>query len=252
MLVATLQPPEGFDFTRALDALVGSGTALAVSAVLLPVDPVRLVRERLGPLLDRLAAALVRIAGALERRDEREAERALVALSQLDPLYEHLGEALAAAGDAARISLGRRGQLGRLERYVLAVGEVGLAIENTRALARGVARAIALDDSTPPEIVAAIHELADAARELGPLLEEDDAEPSREAALRAVRLANAVLGETANLSAVHIVGQVRLVAVDLLRAGGMPRPEAQRPGARRRRASASTTSPRPAGSRCRR
>lgn len=227
VLVATLQPPEGFDFSRSLDALVGGGTALAVSAVLLPVDPVRLVRERLGPLLDRLAAALERIAGALERRDEREAERALLALSQLDPLYDNLGEALAAAGDAARISLGRRGQLGRLERYVLAVGEVGIAIENTRALGRGVVRAIGLDDSTPPEIVAAIHELAVAARELSPLLEEDDLAPSREAALRAVRLANAVLDATGNLSAVHIVGQVRLVAVDLLRAGGMPRPEAQ-------------------------
>ena len=42
-----------------------------------------------------------------------------------------------------------------------------------------------------------------------------------------MRLANAVLDETANLSAVHIVGQVRLVAVDLLRAGGVPRAEAQ-------------------------
>ena len=51
--------------------------------------------------------------------------------------------------------------------------------------------------------------------------------PSREAALRAVRLANAVLAETTNLSALHIVGQVRLVAVDVLRAGGMPRTEAQ-------------------------
>ena len=228
VLVATLQPPEGFDFSRALDALVGSATALAVSAVLLPVDPVRLVRERVGPLLDRLAAALERIAGSLERRDEREAERALVGVSQLDPLYDNLGAALAAAGDAARISLGRRGQLGRLERYIVAVGEIGVAIENTRTLARGVVRAIGLDDSTPPEVAAAIHELAVAARELGPLLEEGDPEPSREAALRAVELANAVLAETSNLSAVHIVGQVRLVAVDLLKAGGMPRDEAQR------------------------
>jgi hypothetical protein len=36
-----------------------------------------------------------------------------------------------------------------------------------------------------------------------------------------------VLAETTNLSALHIVGQVRLVAVDLLRAGGIPRTEAQ-------------------------
>jgi uncharacterized membrane protein YgaE (UPF0421/DUF939 family) len=227
VLVTTLQPPEGFDFDRAFDALVGSGTALAVSALLLPVDPVRLVRERLGPTLDRLAAVLERIANALERRDEREAERALVAVAQLDPLYDHLTAALAAAGDAARISLSRRGKLSRLERYVAAVGELGVAVENVRTLARSAGRAIALDDSIPPDVLAAIRELATAARELVKLLEHEQAAPSREAALRAVRLANAVLAETSNLSAVHIVGQVRLVAVDLLKAGGMPRPEAQ-------------------------
>ena len=228
VLVATLQPPEGFDFDRALDALVGSGTALAVGSLLLPVDPVRLVREGLGPVLDRLATVLDAIADALEHRDAREADRALGAVGRVDALYDHLTATLAAAGDAARISLGRRDTLSKLDRYVAAVGEVGLAIENVRALARGSVRAIALEDSTPPEVIVAIRELGTSLRELGNLLEEDgDPEPSREAAMRAVRLANAVLAETSNLSAVHIVGQVRLVAVDLLRAGGMPRAEAQ-------------------------
>jgi uncharacterized membrane protein YgaE (UPF0421/DUF939 family) len=228
VLVATLQPPDGgFDFDRALDALTGSATALAVGSLLLPVDPVRLVRERLAPLLERLAAALETVASALEHRDPAEAERALAAVSLLDPIYDHLSAALAAAGDAARISLGRRGALSRLERYVAAVGELGLAIDNVRALARGATRAIALDDNTPPEVIAAIRELATATRELGGLLEDEGARPSRDAALHAVRLANAVLDETSNLSAVHIVGQVRLVAVDLLRAGGVPRSEAQ-------------------------
>jgi uncharacterized membrane protein YgaE (UPF0421/DUF939 family) len=229
VLVATLQPPDGgFDFDRAFDALVGSGTALVVGSLLLPVDPVRLVREGLGPLLDRLGTVLGAIGDALERRDAREAERALTAVARVDGLYDRLTATLAAAGDAARISLGRRGTLNRLDRYVAAVGEVGLAIENVRALARGAVRAIALDDSTPPEVTAAIHELATAARELDALLEDDgDAGRSQEAALRAVRLANAVLAETSNLSATHIVGQVRLVAVDLLRAGGVPRADAQ-------------------------
>jgi uncharacterized membrane protein YgaE (UPF0421/DUF939 family) len=227
VLVATLQPPEGFDFTRSLDALVGSAVALTVGAVLLPIDPVRLVREGIGPVLDRLAAVLGRIADALEHRDARDAESALAAVSRLDAEYQHLTATLSEAGDAARISLSRRGSLPLLDRYVVAVGEIGLAIENTRALARGATRPMALDDAIPPEVPAAIHELATAARELTSLLEDDDAGPSREAALLAVRLANAVLAETSNLSAVHIVGQVRLVAVDLLRAGGVPRSEAQ-------------------------
>ena len=227
VLVATLQPPAGFDFTRSLDALVGSATALVVGALLLPIDPVRLVREGVGPVLDRLAAVLGLMADSLENRDARDAERALAAVGRLDDQYGHLTATLSEAGDAARISLSRRGSLTRLDRYVVAVGELGLAIENTRALARGATRAMALDDSIPPEVPAAIQELATAARELPTLLDDGEADPSRDAALRAVRLANAVLAETTNLSAVHIVGQVRLVAVDLLRAGGVPRPEAQ-------------------------
>ena len=45
--------------------------------------------------------------------------------------------------------------------------------------------------------------------------------------MRAAALANAVLESTGNLSAVHIVGQIRLAAVDLLRATGLARDEAQ-------------------------
>ena len=45
--------------------------------------------------------------------------------------------------------------------------------------------------------------------------------------MRAAALANSVLEATGNLSAVHIVGQVRMAAVDLLRATGMAREEAQ-------------------------
>ena len=227
VLVATLQPPEGFDFTRAADALVGSGTALLVGSLLLPVDPVRLVRESLGPVMDRLAAILERIADALEERDPTEADAASVAVGRLDLRYDQVSATLGAAGDAARISVSRRGTLGRLERYVVAVGEIGVAIEDVRALARGATRAIALDDSTPPEVLAALRALADAVRELMRMLNDEcDAERPREAAMRAVRLANAVLTETSNLSALHIVGQARLVAADLLRATGMERAEA--------------------------
>jgi uncharacterized membrane protein YccC len=229
VLVATLQPPEGFDFTRALDALVGSGTALVVGSLLLPVNPVRLVREALGPVVDRLVAVLLRIADALEQRDAAEADAALTAVGRLDVRYDQVATTLGAAGDAARISVGRRGMLGSLERYVVAEAEIGVAIEDVRALARGATRAIALDDSTPPEAIAAIRALAEAVRELANVLEDEaDPERAREAAMRAVGLANAVLAQTSNMSALHIVGQVRLVAADLLRASGLERAEASR------------------------
>ena len=227
VLVATLPPPEGFDFTRSLDALVGSATALVVGSLLLPIDPVRLVREVLGPLLDRLAAVLERIGDALAHRDADEANAALTAVGRLDARYDHVSATLGAAGDAARISLSRRGTLSRLERYVVAVAETNVAIEDVRALARGATRALALQDSTPPELVAAIRALAETVGELERMLEDEaDPEGAREAAMRAVTLANAVLAQTSNMSALHIVGQVRLVAADLLRASGLESAEA--------------------------
>ncbi len=228
VLVATLQPPDaGFDFDRFVDALVGGGVALAVSSLVLPVNPLRLVHEYVQPVIDRLVAALDLIAAALEAKDPETADEALLAISRLDVAHEGLVEALDAAGDAARLSPRRRRALSGLDRYAVAGGQLGLAIENLRALARGTARAITLDDAVPSEAVQAVRELCQSAGALDHYLREGDPEPARAAAVRAAGLANAVLEETANLSALHIVGQIRLAAVDLLRATGLERSEAQ-------------------------
>jgi hypothetical protein len=96
-----------------------------------------------------------------------------------------------------------------------------------RALARGAVRATDLDDAIPGEAVQAVQELARSAEALTDYLDGEDPGPAREASVRAAGLANAVLEATGNLSAVHIVGQIRLVAVDLLRATGLERPKAQ-------------------------
>jgi uncharacterized membrane protein YgaE (UPF0421/DUF939 family) len=228
VLVATLQPPEGgFDFNRAIDALVGSSTALVVSSLLLPVHPMRLVRESARPVLDRLVEALGQIATALSTRRPETADAALLAVARVDGAHESLLETLEAAGEAARLSPQRRGSLEGLDRFSVAAGELGRAIENVRALARGAVRATNLDDSIPVDAVQAVQELAGSAEGLGGYLDDGSPDPAREAAVRAAALANAVLEATGNLSAVHIVGQIRLVAVDLLRATGLERGKAQ-------------------------
>ena len=228
VLVATLQPPEGgFDFDRFFDALIGSGVALAVSSLILPVNPVRLVHEYVQPVLRRLVTALNVIARAMETKEPEAADDALLAVGRLDEAHDGLVEALDAAGDAARLSPRRRHALSGIDRYAVAGGELGLAVENLRALARGVARAISLEDALPHEAVEAVRALGDCARALDGYLLGDDPEPARAAATRAAGLANNVLDETSNLSALHIVGQIRLAAVDLLRATGVDRGEAQ-------------------------
>jgi uncharacterized membrane protein YgaE (UPF0421/DUF939 family) len=236
VLVATLQPPDGgVDFGRALDALVGSGCALLVSSLLLPVNPLRLLRESAGPVLDALVEALEQLSEALTTRRPAAADAALLALARADEVHDGLVGMLETAGEAVRLSPQRRGALSGLDRYAVAVGQLGRVIEDLRALARGALRAINLDDSVPPEAVRAIGELTAAARALRVYLEGGDPEAARAAATDAAGLANAVLESTGNLSAVHIVGQIRLAAADLLRATGLPREEAQEAvrGARR-------------------
>ena len=228
VLVATLQPPEGgFDFDRALDALVGGGMALLVSSLLLPVHPMRLVAGSAEPVLERLVAALGQIATALTTRRPEAADAALVAVARADGAHESLLETLEAAGEAARLSPQRRGSLEGIDRFAVAAGELGRAIENVRALARGAVRATNLDDSIPRDAVEAVLRLARSAEALTGYLDGGDPEPARDAAVRAAALANAVLEATGNLSAVHIVGQIRLIAVDLLRATGLERSLAQ-------------------------
>jgi uncharacterized membrane protein YgaE (UPF0421/DUF939 family) len=228
VLVATLQPPEGgFDFDRAIDALVGGGIALVVSSLLLPVHPMRLVRESTEPVLDRLVAALGQIATALTTRRPETADAALLAVARVDGAHEQLLETLEAAGEAARLSPQRRGSLEGIDRFAVAAGELGRAIENVRAVARGAVRASSLGDAIPGEAVEAVQELARTAEALMEYLDGGEPEPAREAAVSAAALANAVLEATGNLSAVHIVGQIRLVAVDLLRATGLERGAAQ-------------------------
>jgi ABC-type transporter Mla subunit MlaD len=187
----------------------------------------RLARESAGPVLDGLVEALEQIAATLASRRPEAVDAALSAVARAGAVHAGLVSTLRAAGEAARLSPQRRGALGGLDRYAVAVGELGRVIENVRALARGARRAINVDDSVPPEAVQAIEELAAAARALKDYLEGGDPEPAHSAAVRAAALGNAVLEMTGNLSAVHIVGQIRLAAVDLLRAAGMPRDEAQ-------------------------
>lgn len=228
VLVVTIQSPSGgLTLTRFYDALVGGTTALLVAALVLPVDPVGVVRRRLVPLLAELASLLETVAAALERRDRTAAERALLEARELEPLLAELHEAVDAAGETARITPAKRSQIGVLDRHVEAARQVDYAYRNVRVLARGVIRAIALHDATPPSVHEALRELAAAARGLPAFMEDPElGAAGREAALRAAALANAALEDTANMSVSHVVAQIRSTATDFLRAYGVEREQA--------------------------
>src|SRR5829696_6213864 len=227
-LVATLQPPDGgVSFARGVDALLGGSIALAISALVLPVHPGRIVREAAAPVLAELAAVLEDIADALATRSREAVQAALARGRGIDELARNLDRALVVGRETARLAPPRRRLLGTVGVYADAAAQIDLAVRNVRVLARGARRAIDLDENVPPEVSDALRELAVAVRALGQVLDDPDSgEAVREPAVRAAGQATLVLERTGNLSVSVIVGQIRSTAVDLLRGAGMSYDEA--------------------------
>ncbi|MDA0162892.1 FUSC family protein [Solirubrobacter ginsenosidimutans] len=204
-------------FARALDALTGGTIALAVAAVLLPANPLRLLRDAARPVLEELAAVLGDIAGALRTREPDHAEAALVRARGIDELGARFFDATLESRETTRISPARRRARDSVEFYADAAARIDLAVRNVRVLARGAMRALALDENVPPEVAEALDDLAAAVLALGGALERGEAfEGVRGPALRAASVATHVLEGTTNLSVSVIVGQIRSTATDLL------------------------------------
>jgi hypothetical protein len=227
--VVTLEQPEGFLFDRTEHAAIGVACALLISWVILPLNPLRLIRGAAGPVLRELAGTLEDVAAALDTRDLEKAKKALLRARAADPLARDFTEALVTGRETAVAALPRRRALSALDVYIHAGAHLDLAVRNVRVLARSAVRALEVGDHVPPGATAALREMAAAVRGVDPWLhDQSNVEESRTHAVAAAQLASAVLEQTANLSVSVIVGGVRSAAVDLLRATGLDREEAVR------------------------
>jgi uncharacterized membrane protein YgaE (UPF0421/DUF939 family) len=227
VLVAVLPSAGGFSGARFVDALIGGGVALLANSLLLPADPVKLVRRAAAPVLEGLADALRAIAEAIEARDEESAERALLRARALDALEADLEDAVAVSRETARYAPARRRSRGTVDFYAEASAQIDLAIRNVRVLARGVLRGARLDENLPPAVADAVRDLAEACLALREALDDPErADAVRTPAVHAAATATRVLEQTGNLSVTVVVGQVRSTAVDLLRGSGLSYEEA--------------------------
>ena len=172
-------------------------------------------------------AALEGVAEALRDGDREKAEALLGGVGELDERVHDLDEALSAGYETARLSPTRRRSLKHLELYAGASIGMELAVINTRVLVRGAANVLRRGELVPPPLQEAILDLARAVRALATYLEESEGpEPARRRALAAARGAAEALKGTHDLTATVLVGQVRAMAVDLLRSTGMNQAEA--------------------------
>ncbi len=222
VLVATLPTPDfAISVDRFVDALIGGGVALGANAVT-PVDPVRLVRSHLEPLLSRLSGTLVDVADALDHGSHEEIMAALERARSLDPAVREMQIAVSAGQETTSLSPLRRDNRGKLDELAAAAGPIDLMIRNTRVLARASVRAIDLDEHVPQLVTDGIRDLATSVRSLDRHLGGSPRHSATEdAALRAAARASAALEDTSNLSVSVIVGQVRSTATDLLLSLGM-------------------------------
>jgi uncharacterized membrane protein YgaE (UPF0421/DUF939 family) len=223
-LVATLPLPDHFTLARAVDAFTGGAVALAIGFLLLPIDPVKLVRTAAGVVLDELQSLLTDLATALETHDREGIINALVRARALDEAHAALTEAANMGLEVATYAPLRRRRRPTLERYAHAAVQLDLVIRNVRVMTRGALRAVELADNVPPDVLDALRDLSAGIGALAAALDDPTrAEHAREPAVRAAARATLSLESTANLSTSVIVGQIRSTALDLLRALGEDR-----------------------------
>jgi uncharacterized membrane protein YgaE (UPF0421/DUF939 family) len=230
VLVATVQPPTtGLAYPRFIDALVGGGIGLLVTALLLPPNPLTVAQRAAEPLLAAIADGFESVAAALDARDLGAAEEALERLRGTNAELTAYNEALVGSREAVRLSPLWWRLRGELARYAETAPDLDRVTRNARVLARRSVTLLRDNEPVPTELLAAVEALGNATRKLGRALERGE-EPTRtrELVLCAVRHASQAHEATLGFSGQMTIGQIRFVATDLLRATGMGRTEAEK------------------------
>jgi hypothetical protein len=209
ILLVTLDPAagDGFSVNRIVEGLIGGATALAVGALPIGADPALHAGRAGQAVFAALGQALQRTAAGLEHQDAGETRAALDAARAIDPL---LAEARDVLGGPVLAPPATRRQL---ERYERSLGQVDLAVRNTRVLARDAAR-VARAGEPPAGVPGAIRLLEGAVWELAAAYDD----PPRAELARRQALAAAARAEGLDGARPELVGQVRSTAVDLVRA----------------------------------
>jgi uncharacterized membrane protein YgaE (UPF0421/DUF939 family) len=234
ILLVVLEPTSaGLAGSRVIQALVGGGVALGVSALAFPPDPVLLVRRSAQGTFSSLGQALEEIAAALAERDVARADAALASARELDDGVAALGDALALGRETARYSLARRSSRPELDRYERATRHIDFAVRNTRVLARHVVRFLRNDRAAPEQLSGAVRDLSLAVWALAGEVDEPGRGGGR-VRRYATRAAGGAVGSfesDRDLGLAEIAAQVRSTAIDLVRAAeaagasGAPRAE---------------------------
>ena len=223
ILLVSLAPSSGgFSADRILEGLVGGAVALVVASLLFPPHPVAHVGSAAQHLVGTLARTLQEIGDALAGADPARAEQALASARALDDDVTAVQSALEVAAETARFApphRSRRAHIDILRRYQATMPQIDFAVRNTRVLARHSLRYTRNRLPAPDGLPEAVQELVGAVYALGAQYERPErATELRRLALSAAMRATEIFEREPDLALTEIVGQVRSVAVDLVRA----------------------------------
>ncbi|WP_130405081.1 FUSC family protein [Micromonospora violae] len=230
VLIVTLSPStQNLEIPRFVDAFLGGGVALLVTAVLLPLNPLRVINRAARPALDLLATQLDVTADGLRSRDRAGIQRALDRLRNNKEELATLSEAIEGAKETATLSPARWHRRSELIHYAEAADPIDRAMRNTGTLIRRSVTLIEDEEPVPDPMPDAINHLAESVRLLKhEFAAGEEPEKARERSLRAVSEAGRAYGAGVGFSGSVVVAQIRTTASDLLVASGIEQEEANR------------------------
>ena len=226
VLVVLLPASTGIPFERVLDAAIGGGVALLVTA-LLPRNPRRIAAKDAAALFSVLVESTRSIAEALRDGDPGAGELGLARLRRTQPLVDAWTESLESARAIARISPFLRQTRPELERAAAALAAADHASRHLRLIARRC-EFLVRDGARRPALASLISTVGDGIGLLGAEVENLELAGQARSLLGdlATRLGpDAVPG--ASVAETAVVLQLRPLVVDLLVATGMSLDDAQ-------------------------
>ncbi|MFD0969883.1 FUSC family protein [Plantactinospora endophytica] len=229
VLIVTVDMPQqaNIESPRVIDALIGGFAGLVVIALVLPLNPLRVVDRAARPPLGRLAEELSETAEALKTRDAPRAQAALDRLREVENHLQGFEEALEGGRETSILAPVRWHRRGALTQYVESSEYIEHAVHNSGTLIRRAVTVLEDGEPVPEEMSNAVALLAEAVR----LLRKDlglgvRPEATREQALQAIGQAGRAYAEGVGFSGSVVIAQVRTTGSDLLRATGIERLEA--------------------------
>jgi len=213
VLVVTLRT-NGVAGERFVDAVIGGGCALLISAVIFPPHPLPVLARAIRGALDGVATALLGAAEALRTAKPRDAEWTLAVTHALHGQLAALAGARATAKDIVKLAPLRRHWRPQIERADIRAAHVALLANTALTLVRMAAAALGAREEPPLELTESVAQLAAAVDVLA-----QGASPDERARVRALvqRIASerTPLYGAPELAATEL--QVRAAAKDLLR-----------------------------------